>query len=284
MTANDHHQCELSLLTFSQLQTLIREFLPDVHLNVSSRRKSSLVEALLKTAPPSTLQALYDAAQRYLHLDAEVTSSPKTRKRKCNDEDIELERRTKRRVQQDPDKNQGTTTGGPIEPLGNETKFMELPGDEQTQECYREFYLATDVPSLVVKTCGVCAREVNIAQMELTELNLRDIPNVHRLWPVEVHEAHSLYSGCLLEPSGVKVEADNVLVSICGECIKELSKTSNLPPRHSLANNLWVGPIPWELSQLTVPEQMLIALLYPRVFVYKLSNKTWYQQDQKTLQ
>ena len=161
---------------------------------------------------------------------------------------------------------------------------MELPSDEQTRGCYREFYEATDDRELVVQTCGICAREVNAAKSEVTEMNLEDIPNRNRLRPFEDHEAHKLYSGLLLEPTGVKVEGKNIIVSICRECNKELSKTSDLPPPHSLANNLWIGPIPWELARLTVPEQMLIALLYPRVFVYKLSNKTWYQQETATLQ
>ncbi|KAH9971531.1 hypothetical protein BGW80DRAFT_1127694, partial [Lactifluus volemus] len=73
-------------------------------------------------------------------------------------------------------------------------------------------------------------------------------------------------------------------VSICSECLKELSKPGDLPPRHSLANNLWIGRIPWELARLTVPEQLLIALVYPRVFVYKLHNKTWVENDTSRLQ
>ncbi|THG93982.1 hypothetical protein EW026_g7391 [Hermanssonia centrifuga] len=42
------------------------------------------------------------------------------------------------------------------------------------------------------------------------------------------------------------------------------------PPPMSLANNLWIGRIPWELARLTVPEQLLVSLLHPRVFVFKL--------------
>ncbi|KAG1836484.1 hypothetical protein F4604DRAFT_1518694, partial [Suillus subluteus] len=44
-------------------------------------------------------------------------------------------------------------------------------------------------------------------------------------------------------------------------------------PRLSLANNLWIGRVPWQLQVLTFPEQLLIALLYPRVFVFKLFPK-----------
>ncbi|KAF8836903.1 hypothetical protein BDN67DRAFT_868948, partial [Paxillus ammoniavirescens] len=44
-------------------------------------------------------------------------------------------------------------------------------------------------------------------------------------------------------------------------------------PHHSLANNLWIGQVPWQLQVLTFPEQLLIAHLYPRVYVFKLFPK-----------
>ena len=42
----------------------------------------------------------------------------------------------------------------------------------------------------------------------------------------------------------------------------------------SLVNNLWVGPVPAELGCLTFPEQLLIAHVYPRVYVFKLFPKS----------
>ena len=48
---------------------------------------------------------------------------------------------------------------------------------------------------------------------------------------------------------------------------------SDQPPALSLANNLWIRHIPWELQVLTFPEQLLIALLYPCVYVFKLFPK-----------
>ena len=67
---------------------------------------------------------------------------------------------------------------------------------------------------------------------------------------------------------------DTLGVQICGDCMKELRKTDNRPPEHSLANNLWVGKVPWQLAVLTVPEQLLIAHAHPRAYVYKLYPKT----------
>jgi hypothetical protein len=39
-----------------------------------------------------------------------------------------------------------------------------------------------------------------------------------------------------------------------------------------LANDLSVGPVPWQF--LTFPEQLLVAHLYPRIYVFKLYTKS----------
>ncbi|PBK58621.1 hypothetical protein ARMSODRAFT_852135, partial [Armillaria solidipes] len=44
-------------------------------------------------------------------------------------------------------------------------------------------------------------------------------------------------------------------------------------PTLSLANNLWIGRIPWEVNVLSFAEQLLVSLLYTRVYVFKLFPK-----------
>ncbi|KAA1476551.1 hypothetical protein DENSPDRAFT_785204 [Dentipellis sp. KUC8613] len=58
------------------------------------------------------------------------------------------------------------------------------------------------------------------------------------------------------------------------------------PPKYAIANDLWIGRVPWELATLTFPEQLLIALLYPRVYVFKLFPKrvNGHRGDASTLQ
>ena len=36
---------------------------------------------------------------------------------------------------------------------------------------------------------------------------------------------------------------------------------------------MWIGRVPWELAQLTFAEQLLVVLLYPHVYVFKLYPK-----------
>ncbi|KAM6489672.1 hypothetical protein JOM56_012874, partial [Amanita muscaria] len=78
-------------------------------------------------------------------------------------------------------------------------------------------------------------------------------------------------------------------VRVCQDCLSQLgsdgSKSADNPPRFALANNLWIGRIPWQLQTLTFPEQQLIALLYPRAFVFKLYPKDiHYRPEAATLQ
>ncbi|KZS99520.1 uncharacterized protein LAESUDRAFT_667889, partial [Laetiporus sulphureus 93-53] len=65
------------------------------------------------------------------------------------------------------------------------------------------------------------------------------------------------------------------MVDVCAGCLTELKdeRRNGQPAKWSMANNMWLGSIPWQLAKLTLPEQQLIALLYPRVFTVKLYPK-----------
>lgn len=86
----------------------------------------------------------------------------------------------------------------------------------------------------------------------------------------------------MLDPHGVFIQNEQTVVDICDDCYCDLCKKGSHPPQYSLANNLWIGPIPWELQCLTFPEQLLIALVYPRVYIFKLfpKKRSQYPMDQ----
>ncbi|KAJ6489138.1 hypothetical protein C8R45DRAFT_826718, partial [Mycena sanguinolenta] len=50
---------------------------------------------------------------------------------------------------------------------------------------------------------------------------------------------------------------DNMCTHICVKC--ETAMCRHAVPNHALANNLWIGPVPWQLRDLKFAEQMLIA-------------------------
>lgn len=168
---------------------------------------------------------------------------------------------------------------------GDQSLFLQLPTNERVKECYRKFYDATSNDALQSGVCGICARRLDYSESNISPYSLSSLPNVHRLIPALLHHDHTLYDGKLLEPQGVKVTTDDTIVSTCQDCFDSLKKPSNKPPQYSLANNMWVGPIPWQLQVLTIPEQLLIALLYPHLYIFKLfPKKMGGNHDTATLQ
>ena len=152
----------------------------------------------------------------------------------------------------------------------NITRFLELPSKDRVRDCHRQFYGETSNAAVTMSVCGVCTRELGNQESKMTTIALKDIPNPHLLVPPTPHPAHTLFLNMLLEPTGVHRDK----VAICTQCLSSLqSKKSCYPPRFSLANNLWIGEVPWQLKTLTFPEQLLIALLYPRVYIFKLFSK-----------
>ena len=147
-------------------------------------------------------------------------------------------------------------------------EFMSLPTQEETKECYRQFYAATGSAAFSMGVCAICAREVNTREAALRIISINDIPNPHRLAPRTPHPAHDLYRGMLLEPRGITRSGKKA--KICSQCFDDLQNDGTLPPTLSLANNLWVGRVPWELEMLSFAEQLLVAQLYPRAYIFKL--------------
>ncbi|KAG1744833.1 hypothetical protein EDB19DRAFT_1906543 [Suillus lakei] len=119
----------------------------------------------------------------------------------------------------------------------------------------------------------------------MSKLHFDDIPNLRQLSPSPPHPAHDLYNGQLLEPAGVITQGNDTLVNICYSCLQDLKSNGHKPPQYALANNLWIGRVPWQLQVLTFPEQLLIVLLYPQLFVFKLfPKKIGSVHDASTLQ
>lgn len=227
-------------------------------------RKEIFIQYVLEHADDRLKHMLEDAVK------ARITDQPRKRKRSFT-------KFQTRKVRCAADVEQDTH---------DTSRFLELPPSSVIQSCYEEFYNATSNAALKTMVCGICAREVNVTSDGLAIVAMDSLPT-HRLVPSIPHPAHdTFHGGMVLEPRGVIAGPSNKeRVHVCGSCQTELGKERSVPPKFSLANNLWIGRIPWELKKLTFPEQLLIAHLYPRVFVFKLYPKsTGYTPGSATLQ
>lgn len=219
------------------------------------RKKDVLTGFILRNLTPEVEKNLRDK------LATQTSTKPRTplRKRKRDEPEPTTTRKSPRVDTDKPD---------------DDGEFLELPSDAVLRSCYRQFYEATSNAALEQVICAVCARERGCQPDGVLNIDIEAIPSPLRLVPHKPHPDHTIFDGMLLAPEGVIRQGGRSTVNICRECLGDLTKTSPLPPKLSLANNLWIGAVPTELSTLTFPEQLLIAHLYPRVYVFKLFPKS----------
>lgn len=145
--------------------------------------------------------------------------------------------------------------------------FLASPSQEELDAIVSRFIDATGNKALKNVACGSCAREMNI--VECNEIPLEDIPNKHHLIPHTTHPAHKLLNGLLIYTPALGTS--KATVYLCNECQNQLK--NNKQPRLSLSNDMWIGNVPPQLENLTLPERLLLAKYFPSAYVIKLFPK-----------
>ena len=257
-TMNPTEDVDLSLtvLTIKELLTLCVGQI--VLSRVERGSKNAIIDAIMCRGSDGLISAAFQA----VNIKLESIATSKKRVRDGNQE--------RRRVVRRLDVLSGSSSWQDDRDVSH---FMDLPSGEEIKNCYRAFYDGTSMGAVEMEICGVCAREVNVRSDGVVTMMMSDIPNVHRLVPKNPHREHNLIDGKLFDSMGVVVDETCTKVRICRSCFDDLRKDSEKPPKYSLANNLWIGNVPWCLEILTFPEQLLLARVFPRVYVFKLYPK-----------
>ena len=279
MDVDTHAARDISEFTVKEIRAYISGLLTVP--NTQRAKKDSLVEYILAKADPSCIKHLRKAGQeRHAEKDRNQQNTDIGRKQKRNEQ-----QNTCRIVQRIDHDSTEAHDGDSDQSDPSLNSFLQLPTPAQLKGCYRVFYNATSNKALASTTCGICTHNVNINEQKVTHFEINSLPNAHRLIPCNLHLAHTLFNGKLLKPRGVRNDGSDSLVMACKDCVSSLNKPKDVPPEYSLANNMWIGNIPWELRCLTFPEQLLVALIYPRVYVFKLFPKKYERGcDASTLQ
>ena len=147
------------------------------------------------------------------------------------------------------------------------SEFLTSPSQSTLDDIISRFIDATGNAALETVACGSCAREMN--KDECKEIPLKDIPKKHHLLPHALHPAHELVNGLLIYAPALGTSKETMY--LCDECRNQLEKDVQL--RLSLSNGMWVGDVPRELQNLTLPEQLLIAKYYTSAYIIKLFPK-----------
>jgi hypothetical protein len=128
--------------------------------------------------------------------------------------------------------------------------FLATTSQTVLDQIICRFIDATCNEALKTVACGSCARESRIDECE--EIQLNDIPNKHHLIPHVPHPAHELVNGLLFYAPALG--SANETVGLCNACRNQLKK--DVRPSLSLSNGLWIGDIPRQLQNLTLPERL----------------------------
>ena len=242
---------DISILSVDEIRSIVINKLSITR--ASLRSKAGLIGHIDSLASDDLKAILRSKA-----VDKRLTAESKAGERKQKRIDQQHNRRVSRRIEDDND----------VPTVSNGAKFLSVANNEEVKICYREFFEATGSSAVATVVCAVCANEVDIRDTGFKSFEFRDIPNGHRLIPRHPHPAHDLYDNMLLEPRGITRSGQKA--KICNKCLDDLKDNSPDPPKLSLANNLWIGRVPWELLALTFAEQQLIGQLFNKVHVFKL--------------
>ena len=144
--------------------------------------------------------------------------------------------------------------------------FLKPQSRELIEDCIANFIDRTGNSALKTAICVACTRELVDKETQVIPINA--IPNHQLLVPYNSHPAHKLTDGLLLMKLAIVETPTGLQGAICKECLKNLGR--NWLPRLALANDMWIGEVPFELSALTLPEQILIAQHFPAANIVKL--------------
>ncbi|KAJ7094432.1 hypothetical protein B0H15DRAFT_798654 [Mycena belliarum] len=143
--------------------------------------------------------------------------------------------------------------------------FLRAATGDCVKECIERAIDHTSNAALAKQICMACARLLFEREMILTPL--RAIPNRRHLIPIASHPAHKLTDGLLLHDEALTRGP----TYLCADCKRKL--TLDERPQYALANNMWIGPTPFQLKILTLPERILVSLYFPAAYVVKLHSK-----------
>jgi hypothetical protein len=145
-------------------------------------------------------------------------------------------------------------------------EYLRVLTNEEWGASITCFIDCTGNEALWQEICVVCAQEVFVSMLLKTMIDA--IPNKHLLHPSQSHPAYQLYDGALLHPQAVVPSGDGHIYHECNNKLQNDALSS-----FALANNMWIGDIPFELGLLTLPERLLVSKYFPVAYIVKLFPK-----------
>jgi len=158
--------------------------------------------------------------------------------------------------------------------------WPKLVPPQLKEKLIKDFRNMTSSATLSTFTCSCCARELSLKERQRKahteiDIDILSAPDVH--WsdsdatPPPTPFSTGPLANKLLDVNGVtKADSGTYYLDICTSCLRSLRKNSM--PKHSLANRLYLGPIPDELRDLTMVEECMIARARAKSWIVKLQE------------
>lgn len=93
------------------------------------------------------------------------------------------------------------------------------------------------------------------------------------------NESYFCYENTILYKTGIHLEnglmTDNTVCNICSKCSSSLNRKKPVTPDFSPANDCFIGDVPEELQNLTIPEEHLISLYRHNKCIIKIQARTY---------
>ncbi|RHZ88922.1 hypothetical protein Glove_19g13 [Diversispora epigaea] len=177
--------------------------------------------------------------------------------------------------------------------INNHATWPQKINQEISKNTLAQFIDQTNLNELRELSCAACSRlhnNKNYKKIPLNEINLflfKAPPELSdRSFEINFHYEYPNIDNCgynilldrtsLIYPSEPQNTNDSIFqaslsLRICNICYTYLRK-DKIPPL-SLVNNMWIGPTPPCLQDLTIPEQLIISPSYLCINLIQLTDK-----------
>jgi hypothetical protein len=151
--------------------------------------------------------------------------------------------------------------------------------DEVLDRFLHSFVDATSSAALKEMVCGVCggmfqSKHMHPLPVSFGSFNndlLRPKTRLPHAMPTVIHD-HPVLTGLVVNKKGLK-KCDSIdpEIDMCKKCYQSIIRRNKMPTL-ALANDLYLGPIPEELKDLTMAEEALIARRRAKMWVVHLKG------------
>jgi hypothetical protein len=158
----------------------------------------------------------------------------------------------------------------PAESVKNEVQAFPPPppSKESIQKIIREWCSESSVQRIKENGCAVCGQLTPLIDIEpLEAVRKLDLACITK---VKSTRAERQTSDATIEQiSGPVLDPDYCMV--CIECVSDIKNKKC--PKYALANGLWIGQVPTQLSGLNFAEQMLILRVHHNRCLMRVSSE-----------